>query len=174
MWLNKHYIFLLVAGFGIFGYSETYADPKVKRLGGYGDWYAEVYVEKKNKRICHIWSRPIKKKGKYRKRGDVAFYVTHRPPKIKNEVSILAGYKYKKDSKARALIGGAKFVFFTDEDVAWLRTVKKEKALVQAMQRGRTMTFEGVSSRSTKTTDIYSLTGFSAAYNEISKACRIK
>ena len=182
----KKCILLLVTILNAVGFTGANAETKVNQLGGFGNcrevgsslicnWNAETYVENKNKKTCHIWSRPIKKKGKYRKRGDVALYVTHRPwSKVKNQVSVLAGYTYKKDSEPRALIGGAKFLFFTENDVAWLQTAEQDRALVNAMRRGRTMTLDGLSSRSTRTTDVYSLTGFSAAHNAISKACGIK
>ena len=182
----KKFTLLLVTILNAGGFTEANAETKVNQLGGFGNcrevsrslicnWNAETYVENKNKKTCHIWSRPIKKRGKYRKRGDVALYVTHRPwSKVKNQVSVLAGYTYKKDSEPRALIGGAKFLFFTEKDVAWLQTAEQDRALVNAMRRGRTMTLDGLSSRSTRTTDIYSLTGFSAAHNAISKACGIK
>ena len=186
MWPYTKLILLFVMVLNAGGLANAVADSKVSQLGGFGNcrevgrrlicnWNAETYVESKNKKTCHIWSRPIKKKGKYRKRGDVALYVTHRPwLKVKNQISVLAGYTYKKDSEPRALIGGTKFLFFTEKDVAWLQTAEQDQALVNAMRRGRTMTLDGLSSRSTRTTDIYSLTGFSAAHNAISKACRIK
>ena len=186
MWPYTKLILLFVMVLNAGGLADANAESKVSQLGGFGNcrevgrrlicnWNAETYVESKNKKTCHIWSRPIKKKGKYRKRGDVALYVTHRPwLKVKNQISVLAGYTYKKDSEPRALIGGTKFLFFTEKDVAWLQTAEQDRALVNAMRRGRTMTLDGLSSRSTRTTDIYSLTGFSAAHNAISKACRIK
>ncbi|HAA93739.1 MAG TPA: hypothetical protein DCS82_04825 [Rhodospirillaceae bacterium] len=150
-------------------------DAGANRLGTFGDWHAESYLEKKGKKTCLMWTKPLKSRGKYRKRGDVYMYVTHRPwLKKSNVVSFLAGYNYKKDSEARALVGGAKFVLFTDKDVAWARSARQDKALVDAMRRGRTMTLDGLSSRSTRTTDIYSLTGFSAAHDAINKACGVK
>jgi hypothetical protein len=36
------------------------------------------------------------------------------------------------------------------------------------------MTVEGISSRGTKTTDVFSLSGFTAAYNAITRACKAK
>ena len=94
--------------------------------------------------------------------------------KKNNVVSFLAGYNYKKDSEARALVGGAKFILFTDKDVAWARTPTQDKALVGAMRRGATMTLDGLSGRSTRTTDVYSLTGFSKAHDVINRICKVK
>ena len=146
-----------------------------KELGDFRDWPAQSFIEKKGKRTCVMWSKPIKSRGKYRKRGEIYAYVTHRPwMKKNNVVSFLAGYNFKRDSEARALVGGAKFILFTDKDVAWTRNAKQDKALVGVMRRGATMTLDGISSRSTRTTDIYSLTGFSKAHDAINKACKVK
>ena len=40
------------------------------------------------------------------------------------------------------------------------------------MRGGSQITVEGISSRGTKTTDVFSLSGFSAAHNMISSACK--
>ena len=45
-------------------------------------------------------------------------------------------------------------------------------ALVQSMIRGAKMVVRGTSWRGTKTTDTYSLKGFTAAYNKITETCR--
>ena len=42
------------------------------------------------------------------------------------------------------------------------------------MKNGNKLKITGYSSRGTKTTDTYSLMGFTAAYNHISKSCNIK
>ena len=63
---------------------------------------------------------------------------------------------------------------FTKGDTAWTRADKDDKAMVQEMLKGSTLTVAGESDRGTKTVDTYSLKGFSAAYKEINKACGIK
>ena len=42
------------------------------------------------------------------------------------------------------------------------------------MAKGRQLIVTGYSSRGTKTTDTYSLAGFTAAYKAIGKACGVK
>jgi hypothetical protein len=148
------------------------AEDKV--LGLFGDWGAQTFTEGKNTG-CSIWSQPTKSAGKYSKRGAIYAYVTHRPwDKRINEVSFSTGYEYKDDSTVQALIGGQKFTLFTDGETAWSRSAKDDKALVDAMKRGATMVVTGISSRGTKTTDTYSLTGFTKAYQTIGKACNVK
>jgi hypothetical protein len=170
-------IFSMIALLGAIPTSAQSAesDNTEKDLGVFGDWHAQSFEEQKGRKTCVMWSQPIKSRGKYRKRGEIYMYVTHRPwTKKNNVVSFLAGYNYKKDSEARALVGGAKFVLFTDKDVAWARNATQDKALVGAMRRGTTMTLDGLSGRSTRTTDIYSLTGFSKAHDVINRACKVK
>lgn len=148
------------------------AEDKV--LGLFGDWGAQTFSEGTNTG-CSIWSQPTKSEGQYSKRGAIYAYVTHRPwDKRINEVSFSTGYEYKKDSTVQALIGGQKFTLFTDGETAWSRSAKEDKALVDAMKRGNTMVVTGISSRGTKTTDTYSLTGFTKAYQAIGKACKVR
>jgi Invasion associated locus B (IalB) protein len=145
-----------------------------KVLGLFGDWGAQTFTEGKNTG-CSIWSQPTKDKGDYSKRGAIYAYVTHRPwDKRLNEVSFAAGYAYKKDSTVQVMIGGQKFTLFTDGETAWSRSAQDDKALVDAMRRGSSMTVTGFSSRGTKTADSYSLTGFSKAFEAIGKACNVK
>ena len=143
----------------------------IKRLGDYGAWSAFQFTEK-GKPACYIASQPKKAEGKYKKRGDVYAIVTHRPAeKRRDEVSILAGYAYEKDSWVEVTIGKQTFKLFTQDDGAWAPDPASDKKLVKAMIKGSTMVAVGTSSRGTKTKDTYSLSGFTKAYKAINKAC---
>jgi hypothetical protein len=145
-----------------------------KVLGLYDDWGAQTFTEGKNTG-CSMWSQPTKDEGKYKQRGAIYAYVTHRPwDKRFNEVSFAAGYAYKKDSTVQVRIGGEKFTLFTDGETAWSRAPKDDKQLVEAMRRGNSMAVSGVSSKGTQTSDTYSLNGFAKAYDAIAKACKVK
>ena len=48
---------------------------------------------------------------------------------------------------------------------------KKDNEVIIAMKKGLKMIVQGYSSRGTLTTDDYSLTGFTAAFNKLSKDC---
>ena len=164
--------FLLIAVFA--GSLAAVAFAKDKVLGLYGDWGAQTFTEGKNVG-CSIWSQPIRDEGKYKKRGAIYAYVTHRPwDKRLNEVSFAAGYTYKKDSAVRVRIGGERFTLFTDGSAAWTRSPADDKALIGAMRRGNSMIVTGMSSRGTQTTDTYSLKGFTKAYGRIERACKVK
>ncbi len=143
----------------------------IKRVGDFGDWSAFQFSEEGGS-ACYMSSEPTKATGDYKKRGDVFAIVTHRPAEKRiGEVSIIAGYAYKKDSAVKIAIGGRTFELFTQEDGAWALDAAADKELVQAMRKGSRMVVKGISARGTVTTDTYSLKGFTKAYNAIGKAC---
>ena len=140
----------------------------------YGKWEAYSYSEK-GKKVCYIGSQPTSAKGDYTQRGKIYVMVTHRPAlKLFNEVSFITGYTYEKDSDVDLRIDSKSFKLFTYEDSAWAVNGEEDRKLVSAMKAGSNMVVVGNSSRGTKTTDTYSLSGFTAAYNAISKACDAK
>ncbi len=147
---------------------------EAKLIDSFGDW--EAYREPDGgKTVCYIGSQPKKSRGKYKKRGKVYILVTHRPAeKSLGVVSFKAGYTYQKTSEVDVSIGKTTFRLFTDAGHAFAYDDKADKNLVKAMARGARMVVRGTSARGTKTTDTYSLKGFTAALKAINKACKVK
>jgi len=143
----------------------------IERLGDFGDWSSFQFTENGSK-ACYMASQPKKAEGDYKKRGDIYAIVTHRPgEKLRDEVSILAGYAYKEGSAVQVAIGAQTFDLFTQGDGAWAKSKEDDAALVKAMIKGSTMVVQGTSARGTNTKDTYSLSGFTRAYQTISQAC---
>ncbi len=147
---------------------------EAKMIDSFGDW--EAFRESDGgKAVCYAGSQPKKASGKYKKRGEAYVLVTHRPAeKSIGVVSIKAGYTYQKASEVDISIGDATFRLFTDAGHAFAYDDKADKSLIEAMIRGAKMVVKGTSSRGTRTTDTYSLKGFTAAYRTIGKACKVK
>ncbi len=146
----------------------------VKAVASFKDWSVHVIAGKSGK-TCYIYSEPKKSAGKYTARGATYILVTHRSsPRTANEVSVTAGYTYRKGDPVDIDVDGKKFALFTDGDTAWSRDAAGDAALVAAMRSGAEMVIKGVSDRGTLTTDRYSLSGFTAAHQAIGKACNIK
>ena len=125
-------------------------------------------------RTCFISSLPTKSKGNYdpNNRGEVRVFVSHGPGKAeRNVVQFTAGYKHKKHSDVTVNIDGRKFTLFTIEGRAYAESEEDDIAMIRAMKRGSKMTVVGTSSRGTKTTDTYSLSGFTKTKNLIDKTC---
>ena len=145
-----------------------------KTLGIFKVWSAMSFAED-DKTVCMIWSQPEKTEGKYKKRGEIFVFVTHRPSDGEmNKVSFETGYTFKDSSEIRVAIDGKAYTLYTDGSTAWSHNGKDDSRMVKAMRAGRTMMVEGTSSRGTKTRDTYSLGGFTAAHNAIDKACKSK
>lgn len=143
-------------------------------LGNFDAWTAFTDGTGKAK-VCYVASQPIKEQGKYSERGDTFILVTHRPAeKTRDTVEVRAGYSYKEDSEVSLAIDGRSHSLFTSGGSAWARSQAEDSALAKAMIRGSRMIIKGTSSRGTLTTDTYSLSGFTAAYRAIGKACGVK
>jgi invasion protein IalB len=143
-------------------------------LGTSRDWDAFVVTEGKTK-SCYMRAAPGKTEPEGAKRGEVYLFITHRPAsKVVNEVSVIVGYPFKPGSAATLTIGKQKFALFTEGDGAWVEKPADEARVIAAMKLGDRMTVIGTSARGTKTTDTYSLAGFSAALKTINKACGVK
>lgn len=155
---------VLFAGVGV-------AAAAQKALGSFGDWSA-IADEDNGKKLCYVGSVPKKSEGKYTSRDETHVLITHRPAdKVTGEVSVTAGYTYKEGIPVELDIDGKKFKLFTRGGNAWAADAAADKTIVSAMKSGQEMIVRGTSSRGTLTTDTYSLSGFTAAYNAITSAC---
>ena len=166
---------VVIAGIGLAS-AKTFAEQKT--IGTYGDWTAFTDRED-GKPLCYIGSAPKKAEGAYTSRGATYVLVSIRPAEASNAVvTVEAGYAYKPDSKVNVDIDGSKYELYTrnrDNDNkgdAWAVGDDGDKALIAAMRAGRSMVVKGTSNRGTLTTDTYSLSGFTAAYNAIDQACK--
>lgn len=145
-------------------------EQQVELLGEFSSWKAARFQEEGGPG-CFMIGTPQQSEGKYSKRDPTFVHVTHRAATgTRDVVSVTAGYTYKADSAATVTIGDEKFSLFTKEGAAWADDATDSR-LVAAMKRGNRMVVEGTSSRGTLTKDTYSLSGFSAAYDEITKGC---
>ena len=138
------------------------------------DWGAYRYDDTAG-RMCFVSSVPKESKGKYdpNNRGETRVFVSHGPDKSeRNVVQVVAGYRYKPQSDVTMNIDGKKFTLFTIEDRAYASSEEDDQRMIAAMKRGSKMSIIGTSSRGTKTTDRYSLSGFTKTKSVIDKTCK--
>ena len=140
-------------------------------VGTYGKWDAYVFTEGDGK-VCYMSSRPEKSSGKYAKRGEVYALITHRPQeRTKDVFSYIAGYTYKPGSEATLEVDKTKITLFTQDDTAWAPDSESDRKVSEAIRSGSKMVVKGQSSKGTSTTDSFSLSGSTKAYEKISKEC---
>ena len=149
------------------------AVAKTEELKGFKDWM--VYKQETDKgRICFMSSVPKALRGDYDRanRGETRVFVSHGPGKAeRNVVSVLAGYRYKKQSEVDFSVDKKSTTLFTLDNRAWSQGPEDDMKLIAAMKRGSRLIVTGVSSRNNKTIDEYSLSGFTAAKGFMDKTC---
>lgn len=161
--------------------TDGMAEDDKKSLGKFQDWEAFEYQENGQK-VCYIASKPQKSEGKYKTRDEVWLMLTHRPgQKQTNMISFIAGYPYRPEcnglNKTECLVeffvGPQSFYLYTQDSAAWGFPPLGDK-MVAAMKSGKNVAIQGKSSRGTDTKDMFSLSGFTAAYQKASEACSVK
>ena len=86
-------------------------------------------------------------------------------------VQIEAGYNYKVSSDIIVIIDKGDYKFYTTEDLPTAAWTEEDNKVIFAMKKGLELTVTGESSRGTITNDIYTLNGFTAAYNKLINNC---
>ena len=150
------------------------AQAKIVAMETFKDW--TVYRgDTEAGRLCYMSTEPKKLRGDYDRnnRGETRIFVTHGPGKAdRNVVSVLAGYKYKKQSDVTFNIDGNKTTLFTMDNRAWALGPEDDSKLVTRMKRGNKLVVTGISSRGNTTIDDYSLSGFTKAKAFMDKLCK--
>ena len=140
-------------------------------LGTFKNWDA-IKAGTGNSTECFVASVPTRLQPASVNHGQVYATVAHKPPrKVRDEVNIVVGYQFKDNSNITVTTGGQNIGMFTAGRAAWADSPETDAKLVAAMKKGSQMTVKGSSARGTSTTYVFSLIGFSAAYNAINQAC---
>ena len=148
------FIFILILTFA----TSSYANVEM------GKWNFIKEVD-----YCFIGSAPVETDLPESKQRGNTYILVYRINKSKDAiVQIAAGYPYKKDQNVDVTIDNVQFDFYSDDDTAWSNDDNK---VIFAMKKGIKLTVNGESSRGTKTIDIYTLKGFTAAYNQLFNDC---
>lgn len=175
--IRRRLLGAIIAALMVLGLVSSVSLAKTSRqtfLGQFGFWYA-YKLKESGQSVCYIVSKPIRSRGKYKKRGDVVAFVTHRPRDgERNVVNFQAGYSYKQGSKGIAKIDKKTYGLITARDAAWSKNAAADKILVAAMIKGFRLVLKGTSKSGITTTDTFSLKGFSRAHKRINRACKVR
>ena len=149
--------------------SVTFADEP-KSVGKYKNWETFIYTDNKGK-ICFAQTIPKERSPKALKREASRLFVTFRKEeKIKNELSVTSGHTYKQ-STVIAKSGKNEFAFFSQGNFAWLIDGEEEYNLIKTMKKASKLSVSAKASNGTQTKDLYSMMGFTKAYNTAKKSC---
>ena len=137
------------------------------RMNQFNAWGAYSY-DSSNGKVCYVLSVPTGAEPADVDHGDNFFLISQRPGQnVSYEPQAMMGYPLREDSKVNVTIDGREFTLFSRGNSAWVENAAEEPALVSAMRAGASMTVEAMSGRGTSTSYSYSLSGVTAALDEI-------
>ena len=126
----------------------------------------------KTDEYCYIGSLAIETDlPENKKRGDNYILVYKNIGTPETIVQIEAGYDYKTEEDIVVTIDKGSYVFYTTEDLPSAAWTGEDSKVIFAMKKGLELKITGKSSRGTVTNDIYTLKGFTASYNKLTKDC---
>ena len=157
------------AGFLSVAAATAFAQPKL--VESFNDW-AFYSHQSPNERICFVASAPKSSDPAGGRRDSAFFYISAWPREgVRTELSVKAGYPFRKGSEVTVTIGNETFKLITHEERAFVNDPIEELKLLEAMKKGSTMIVEGVSQRGTVTKDTFSLLGVSKAVATLAAQC---
>lgn len=145
------------------------AAPGPKALGTFDDWQAATYAEG-GQTVCYAFTRPIKSDPVIAGRGRVLLTVTQRAS-LRDAVSLGAGFAYPAKAEVKVMADSTALDFYTANRSAFARD---GHAAVLAFEKANHAVATSPGPKDKPVVDSFSLKGFTAAYNAVSKACPAK
>lgn len=142
-------------------------------LGHFGQWQTYRFQEN-GQPVCYMVTSKVFPGSKKFRRGTAYLMITHRPQEnALDVVSYSPGYIFAPKHDVKLSLGAASFNLFADKDSAWTRNAHTDHALVSAMRNAKSLTILGVpvDKNVPAQRDILTITGITAAYRTIGKAC---
>jgi hypothetical protein len=168
---------------------KTAAVPsKPALVGSYGDW--KVYQSGSGKaKICYLLAQPKKRDPEVSERQQAYAFISERPSeRVRNEISFVMGFtvatsgdvkekKPKKPKKGDAPVAPTLTIGDSVYDLApkgsdlWIKNPAEESKVIAEMRKGATLVIKAAAKKGGRTTDTYSLAGFSQAIDKALKEC---
>jgi hypothetical protein len=143
----------------------------VRLLGDFHDWSAYATSDDAGQ-MCFALSKPTQTDPQPDGYGQAYLYLTHRPAQgIRDEFNLVAGYQFGPDTAAVLSVGGHNFQLFTEADAAWLEDANESGDLASQIRAGSTLEVDGTTDQGIKITQVFSLSGATAASHAIDAAC---
>ncbi len=146
------------------------AQPKL--LGTFTDWDA-FSNGSGNARACWAITVPKRTKPKEIEHKGAYFMVSQKPgKKVADEVRLGVPYPLKASRDSTAIMGGFKEPMFNSGKDAWAYDAASDKRIVDRMKGAQLLTVKSMAANGDNTEYDFSLSGFSAALDAATKACR--
>jgi hypothetical protein len=143
----------------------------VRLIGDYRDWSAYSATEGTGA-VCFALTMPKEVSPTPEGATQAYLYLTNRPSEgVSSEFNLVAGFPFQAGAAATVSVGGQVFDLFTENDSAWLMDPARSSNLAGAIRAGSSLTVDGVSAAGVAVTQIFSLSGATAAQRAIEGGC---
>ena len=162
---------ILILSLFYFTFGVLNAEENLESVGKFKDWESFVLSKDGNK-TCFAQSIPVVRAPKKLIREPSRLFISFRPTEnIKNEISVTKGYEFKLKAPVIAKSGKKVYDLFSKGRFAWVVDNEDEAKLIITMKKASRLMIIGNSDKGNKTTDHYSMMGFTKAYNIAKKSC---
>jgi invasion protein IalB len=137
------------------------------RIGTFQSWTAATHQESGQK-VCYAFTRAARSEGGPANRGVVTLTVTHRLGG-RDQVAVSVGYAYARAAEAVMTVGSQEFRSYgVVQSSAFFQNGAQ---LIAAFRNGREAVARSPGPAGRPVTDVFTLAGFTAAYEAISREC---
>jgi invasion protein IalB len=135
------------------------------------DWSAYTAQTGRSK-ICYALSQPKARTPANLKDTPAYLFVSFRPAdNVRNEIATVLGFNAKDGADASVAVGSTSFDLVTKAQNGWVKNPADEAQAIAAMSKGQAVLVSATSARGNKTSDRYSLAGFSQALERARREC---
>jgi invasion protein IalB len=157
-----------IAALLLAGSALAQARPGPQRLGTFQSWIAAT-AQENGQKVCYAFARAARSDGAPGSRGPVTLTVTHRPSG-RDQVALSVGYALGRAAESELTIGNQEFKSYGVVQTSAF--FQNGGQLVAAFRNGRDAVAKTPPpSGRGAVTDTFPLTGFTAAYDAISREC---
>lgn len=150
------------------------SDVKREHLGDYKDWSTFKDQPGQGAPICYMISQPKQAAAlpKGAERGSAFVMISHWPDRQEfGVIRLNSGYDYRRGAAVLLSVDGRTYELYGDGQDAWTFGLDDDAKIIASMKRGLKAEVSSKAARGFDATDVFSLQGFTAAYNRISSAC---
>lgn len=162
--------------FQICSASAQDADVKREHLGDYKDWSTFKDEPEGGKSVCYMISQPKQAAAlpDGAERNSAFVMISHWPGRGEfGVVRLNSGFDYRRGAAVLLSVDGRTYELYGKDQDAWTFGLDDDAKIVASMKRGVKAEVSAKAARGFDATDVFSLQGFTAAYNRISVACGV-
>jgi invasion protein IalB len=157
-----------IAAVFLAGTAAAQGRPGPQRLGAFQSWTAAT-AQENGQKVCYAFARASRSQGAPANRGPVTLTVTHRP-NGRDQVALSVGYALGRAAESELTVGNREFKSYGVVQTSAF--FQNGGQLVAAFRSGRDAVAKTPApSGRGAVTDTFPLSGFSAAYDAISREC---